>query len=76
MKSLRNALGAVGSAAKETVISYDQAPHSASFTYDKKSGYQSFSGGLCGLLVFLLLGALFISNVIKVIDKTEINATE
>lgn len=76
MKSLRKALGVVGSFTKGAVISYDQAPHTASFTYDKKSGYKSLMGGVCGLLVFFLLGALFISNVIKVVVKSEINATE
>jgi hypothetical protein len=75
MKSLSKAFGVVRSAAKEKIISCDRAPHSASFTYDKKSGYQSLLGGFCGLLVFMILGALFLSNLLKIVDKSEINAT-
>ena len=65
--------GNVGKKLKEGVTSLDSFPQSFVLTYNKDNQYKTLLGGICSIIVFVIIALLFTVLTIRLVSKSNIS---
>ena len=65
--------GNVGIRIKESIKSCDSFPQTFALTYNKHSHYKTILGGICSIIVFIIMALLFIVLTIRLASKSDIS---
>jgi hypothetical protein len=58
------------------VKKFDKAGHPASFRYDEKLNYKSATGGICSIIVIVILFFILVIGLVGVFNKTIIRSSQ
>ena len=76
MQTIKSGFRWLGRTTKNLIKEADRVPFPINFSYQDKSEYKSFTGGLLALAVAGFILAVIVFSIREVLDKTQIVAAE